>query len=109
MAASGSSFIPTPLAHADNQGEGPPRGAPLQSEQLVLHFSDLRNGKCALSSRFRRHHLSRYQDWVQNGGVATAVSALSMIRGPQATGDPKCVNKISRNVKRPQKRTFKEF
>ncbi|GFT82658.1 hypothetical protein TNCV_1634321 [Trichonephila clavipes] len=26
MAASSSSFIPTPLAHADNQGEGHPRG-----------------------------------------------------------------------------------
>ncbi|GFT43486.1 uncharacterized protein TNCV_815311 [Trichonephila clavipes] len=30
MAASSSSVIPTPLAHADNQGEGQPRGVPLQ-------------------------------------------------------------------------------
>ncbi|GFT53943.1 uncharacterized protein TNCV_418481 [Trichonephila clavipes] len=30
MAASSSSFIPTPLAQADNLGEGHPRGAPLQ-------------------------------------------------------------------------------
>ncbi|GFV39926.1 uncharacterized protein TNCV_1808381 [Trichonephila clavipes] len=29
-AASSSSVIPTPLAHADNQGEGHPRVAPLQ-------------------------------------------------------------------------------
>ncbi|GFW85800.1 uncharacterized protein TNCV_854491 [Trichonephila clavipes] len=31
MAASSSSFIPTPLAHADTLGEGPPRVAPLQN------------------------------------------------------------------------------
>jgi hypothetical protein len=31
-------------------------------------------------------------------GVATAVSAVSMIRGPQATGAPTCVSKISSNV-----------
>ncbi|GFV78160.1 hypothetical protein TNCV_1036281 [Trichonephila clavipes] len=30
MIASSSSFIPTPLAYADNQGEGLPRGVPLQ-------------------------------------------------------------------------------
>ncbi|PRD22095.1 UNVERIFIED_CONTAM: hypothetical protein NCL1_50035 [Trichonephila clavipes] len=30
MAASSSSCIPTPLAHADDQGEGHPRGASLQ-------------------------------------------------------------------------------
>ncbi|GFX53577.1 uncharacterized protein TNCV_2326921 [Trichonephila clavipes] len=30
MATSGSSFNPTPLAHADNLGEGHSRGAPLQ-------------------------------------------------------------------------------
>ncbi|GFS72100.1 uncharacterized protein TNCV_3903931 [Trichonephila clavipes] len=30
MAASSSSFIPTPLAHADNLGEGYPRGPRLQ-------------------------------------------------------------------------------
>ncbi|GFU64000.1 hypothetical protein TNCV_245781 [Trichonephila clavipes] len=30
MAASGSSFNPTPLAHADNLGKGHPRGSPLQ-------------------------------------------------------------------------------
>ncbi|GFX01786.1 hypothetical protein TNCV_1021891 [Trichonephila clavipes] len=28
MSASSSSVIPTPLAHADNQGEGHPRGHP---------------------------------------------------------------------------------
>ncbi|GFX86418.1 endonuclease-reverse transcriptase [Trichonephila clavipes] len=31
MAASSSSFIPTPLAHTDNHGEGHSRGAPLQT------------------------------------------------------------------------------
>ncbi|GFX94188.1 hypothetical protein TNCV_4292331 [Trichonephila clavipes] len=31
MATSGSLFIPTPLAHADNLGEGHPNGAPSQS------------------------------------------------------------------------------
>ncbi|GFW49635.1 hypothetical protein TNCV_2844161 [Trichonephila clavipes] len=36
MAPSSSSFIPTPLAHADNQGEGHPRGAPLQTYPLLL-------------------------------------------------------------------------
>ncbi|GFY12399.1 hypothetical protein TNCV_1798211 [Trichonephila clavipes] len=30
MAASSSSLIPTPLAHANNRGEGQPRGAQLQ-------------------------------------------------------------------------------
>ncbi|GFX23600.1 hypothetical protein TNCV_3770731 [Trichonephila clavipes] len=30
MATSGSSFNPTPLAHADNLEEGHPRGSPLQ-------------------------------------------------------------------------------
>ncbi|GFW06679.1 hypothetical protein TNCV_3287801 [Trichonephila clavipes] len=35
VAASGSSFIPTPLAHTDNQGEGHPRGPPLQSIRLL--------------------------------------------------------------------------
>ncbi|GFU96803.1 hypothetical protein TNCV_3512501 [Trichonephila clavipes] len=35
MAASNSSFIPAPLAHADNLGEGHPRGAPLQVTRLV--------------------------------------------------------------------------
>ncbi|GFW22224.1 hypothetical protein TNCV_1429781 [Trichonephila clavipes] len=30
MTASCSSFIPTPLPHADTLGEGYPRGAPLQ-------------------------------------------------------------------------------
>ncbi|GFX98014.1 myosin-IIIb [Trichonephila clavipes] len=35
MAASSSYFIPTPLAHADNQGERPPRGRPYRSCALV--------------------------------------------------------------------------
>ncbi|GFW72914.1 hypothetical protein TNCV_830382 [Trichonephila clavipes] len=34
MAAPSSSFIPTPLAHADNQGEGHPRGASLHSNSF---------------------------------------------------------------------------
>ncbi|GFX59750.1 hypothetical protein TNCV_1777891 [Trichonephila clavipes] len=33
MAASGSSFNPTPLAHADNLGEGQPKGSPLQDKK----------------------------------------------------------------------------
>ncbi|GFY00289.1 hypothetical protein TNCV_4710911 [Trichonephila clavipes] len=35
MTAPSSSFIPTPLAHADNQGEGHPRGAPLQCVESI--------------------------------------------------------------------------
>ncbi|GFX01473.1 uncharacterized protein TNCV_1864471 [Trichonephila clavipes] len=35
MAASSSSFIPIPLGHADNQGEGHLRGAPLQPDTRV--------------------------------------------------------------------------
>ncbi|GFX88173.1 hypothetical protein TNCV_159871 [Trichonephila clavipes] len=36
MAASSSSFIPTPLAQADNQGEGHPRGALLQGTSAAI-------------------------------------------------------------------------
>ncbi|GFU68007.1 uncharacterized protein TNCV_2823501 [Trichonephila clavipes] len=36
MASSSSSFIPTPLAHADNQGEGHPREAPFHSSNISL-------------------------------------------------------------------------
>ncbi|GFU58887.1 hypothetical protein TNCV_964871 [Trichonephila clavipes] len=35
MAASSSSLIPTPLTHADNQGEGHPRGVTLQGAARV--------------------------------------------------------------------------
>ncbi|GFW48932.1 hypothetical protein TNCV_3901301 [Trichonephila clavipes] len=35
MAASGSSFNPTPLAHADNLGEGPPEGLLLQNVTIL--------------------------------------------------------------------------
>ncbi|GFX26623.1 hypothetical protein TNCV_4536341 [Trichonephila clavipes] len=38
MAASCSSFIPTPLAHADNQGEGHPRGAPFH---MYKHYKKI--------------------------------------------------------------------
>ncbi|GFU79684.1 uncharacterized protein TNCV_4036911 [Trichonephila clavipes] len=38
MAASNSSFIPTPLAHADNQGEGHQRGAPLHWRPMKFNL-----------------------------------------------------------------------
>ncbi|GFV82794.1 uncharacterized protein TNCV_4147621 [Trichonephila clavipes] len=40
MAASGSSFIPTPLAHANNLGEGHPRGRPYNgAQQNVIYIT----------------------------------------------------------------------
>ncbi|GFU63570.1 hypothetical protein TNCV_4256111 [Trichonephila clavipes] len=44
MAASSSSFIPTPLAHADSQGEGHPRGTP-------LHDNENEKNRMSLESR----------------------------------------------------------
>ncbi|GFV79583.1 hypothetical protein TNCV_2929671 [Trichonephila clavipes] len=45
MAVSSSSFIPTLLAHADNQGEERPRPAPLQSQSgCDLDFTLTING-----------------------------------------------------------------
>ncbi|GFU07238.1 hypothetical protein TNCV_1113721 [Trichonephila clavipes] len=40
MEASSSSFIPTPLAHADNQGEGYPRGPPLHWRETKFNLYD---------------------------------------------------------------------
>ncbi|GFT32982.1 uncharacterized protein TNCV_149641 [Trichonephila clavipes] len=40
MAASSSSFIPTPLAHADNQREGPPRETPLHWHPTKFNLYD---------------------------------------------------------------------
>ncbi|GFT71801.1 hypothetical protein TNCV_4122981 [Trichonephila clavipes] len=36
MAASSSSVVPTPLAHADNRGEGQPRGRPPLQPDLIF-------------------------------------------------------------------------
>ncbi|GFT89591.1 uncharacterized protein TNCV_1610771 [Trichonephila clavipes] len=38
MTASSSSVVPTPLAHADNQGEGHPRGRPYIGAQRNLIY-----------------------------------------------------------------------
>ncbi|GFW67121.1 hypothetical protein TNCV_4031361 [Trichonephila clavipes] len=43
MAASSSSVIPTLLAHADNQGEEHPRGAPLQMLGRIRRTKQLQN------------------------------------------------------------------
>ncbi|GFY02843.1 hypothetical protein TNCV_3507231 [Trichonephila clavipes] len=42
---------------------------------------------------------ARENKWAINRGVATAVSAVSMIRGPQSSGAPKCA-RINREILR---------
>ncbi|PRD22866.1 UNVERIFIED_CONTAM: hypothetical protein NCL1_47943 [Trichonephila clavipes] len=55
MAASSSSVIPTPLAHADNQGEGHPKSSPGEGPRLVSDIrvrvrAEYRRGFCAVKS-----------------------------------------------------------
>ncbi|GFW40313.1 hypothetical protein TNCV_1018711 [Trichonephila clavipes] len=50
MAASGSSFIPTPLTHADNLGEGHPREAPLHHFTPTAHGSYHHRASTSLNS-----------------------------------------------------------
>ncbi|GFW00768.1 transposable element Tc1 transposase [Trichonephila clavipes] len=59
MATSSSSFIPTPLAHADNQGEEYPRGASLQHSKNVHATQGEDFGKRNMGGKRIRRHLSQ--------------------------------------------------
>ncbi|GFV73740.1 uncharacterized protein TNCV_3548891 [Trichonephila clavipes] len=60
METSSSSFIPTPLAHADNLGEGQPRGASLQfgaQKRTLYSFKRVSRGSCAITAKKAQRQL----------------------------------------------------
>ncbi|GFU78035.1 hypothetical protein TNCV_4855131 [Trichonephila clavipes] len=69
MAAPSSSVIPTPLAHADNQGEGHPRGVPLQSVALKVFA----RGR-PIPSPHLRHWFNKHLDEIRSISYAGKVS-----------------------------------
>ncbi|GFU65980.1 hypothetical protein TNCV_3458441 [Trichonephila clavipes] len=73
MAASSSSVIPTPLAHADNQGEGHPRGASLQRE---------RDDNCPLNP------ISLYRPRPITGAVPSQIPSLRVQDVPLSLDSP---------------------
>ncbi|GFX00446.1 transposable element Tc3 transposase [Trichonephila clavipes] len=60
MAASSSYVIPTPLSHADNQGEEHPRGKPLQSFLDALRRRNSRATIDLLKDTFGDRLISRF-------------------------------------------------
>ncbi|GFU94905.1 hypothetical protein TNCV_3508411 [Trichonephila clavipes] len=69
MAASGSSFVPTPPAYADNLGEGGTQGSPLQTPQRFIWLgdekgvnfsSDEKNSSSSSHSNFAFFHCSSF-------------------------------------------------
>ncbi|GFT55539.1 hypothetical protein TNCV_3320531 [Trichonephila clavipes] len=56
MATSSSSFIPTPLAHASNQGEGYPRGRRYRVQLKMSRQPTLKNHTTALSTDIKANH-----------------------------------------------------
>jgi hypothetical protein len=71
-----------------------------EKEATDLHFPLLYGGcRRCLGNLWACRWIRRNLDYDPGSrGVATVVSAVSMIRGPQATGAPMCVSKISSNV-----------
>ncbi|GFW39720.1 hypothetical protein TNCV_3188911 [Trichonephila clavipes] len=60
MAASSSSFVPTPLAHADNQGSGQPRRVPLHIYIHKKRFYEIKHFLCTVTKVLCVfHHFSR--------------------------------------------------
>ncbi|GFU32966.1 hypothetical protein TNCV_4155531 [Trichonephila clavipes] len=80
MATSSSSVITTPLAHADNQGEGHPRGTPLQyltASLMSVFLTYCRNQQCMIKRKTERSS-DRIDSTVLGGGEKAGLRLMSL-------------------------------